>query len=86
MCIYPRHSKSINININKVGGERINVSGDKTTIVTEVKSTWGNFYSEEEFLILDQDEEDLVMGNIWYNSVMRAKRSEILIIMDSRGF
>ena len=50
---------------------------EKTTFMTEVKTTWGSFYSEQEFSMLDQDEEDLVMGVIWFNSVMTAKRSEI---------
>ena len=35
---------------------------------------------------MDQDGEDLVMGVIWYNSVMTAKRSQITEIMDIRGF
>ena len=46
----------------------------------------GSFYSEQEFLILDQDGEDLVLGIIWFNSVMIAKRSEITKIVNIRGF
>ena len=54
--------------------------------MTEVKTTWGTFYSEQEFLILGQDGEDLVMEVIWFNSVMTAKRSQITKIVDIRGF
>ena len=41
------------IDINLVGVQRLGVSGNKTTFMTEVKTTWGTFYSEQEFLILD---------------------------------
>jgi len=61
------------IDINLVGGQRLGVSGDKTTFMTEVKTTWRTFYSEQEFLILDQDREDLLMGVIWFNSTMTHK-------------
>ena len=54
--------------------------------MTEVKTTWGTFHSEQEFLILDQDGKDLVMGVIWFNSVMTAKRSQITKIVDNWGF
>ena len=72
--------------IDSVGGQRLGVSGDKIMFMTEVKTTWGTFHSEQEFLILDQDGEDLVMVVIWYNSVMNAKRSQITKIVDIRGF
>ena len=72
-AIYPGPPGGIDINL--VGGRRLGVSGDKTTFMTEVKTMWGTFYSEQEFFILDQDGEDLVMGLIWFNSVMTAKRS-----------
>ena len=75
------------IDINLVGVQRLGVSGDKTTCMLEVKTTWGNFYSEQQFLILDhQDGEDLVMGVIWLNSIMTAKRNQITKIVDVRGF
>jgi len=43
------------IEINLVGYQHLRVSGDKTTFMTEVKTTWGSFYSEQEFLSLGQD-------------------------------
>ena len=54
--------------------------------MTEVKTSWGTFYSEQEFLILDQDGEDLVVGVIWFNSIMTAKRNQITKIVDIRDF
>ena len=74
------------IEINLVGGQRLGVSGDKTMLMTEVKTTWRIFHSKQEFLILDQDGEDLVVGVIWFNSVMTAKRSQITEIANIRGF
>jgi len=80
---YPRPPGGININL--IGGQRLKVSGDKANLMTKVKISLGSFFSEE-FLILDQDGEDLVMGVFWFNSVMAAKRSEITKIVDIRGF
>ena len=54
--------------------------------MTEVKTTRRTFYLEQEFLIFDQDGEDLVMGVIWFNSIMTAKRNQITKIVDIRGF
>ena len=34
--------------MNLVGCQRLNISGDRATISTEVMSTWGHFYSEQE--------------------------------------
>ena len=48
------------VEIDLVCGLRLGVSGDKTMFMTEVKITWGTFHSEQEFLIMDQDGEDLV--------------------------
>ena len=39
------------IDINFVGGRRLEVSGDKATFMTEVKTTWVSFYSEQKLLI-----------------------------------
>ena len=72
--------------IDSVGGQRLGVSGDKIMFMTEVKTTWGTFHSEQEFLILDQDGEGLVMGVIWYNSVMTDKRSQITEIVDMKSW
>jgi len=44
--------------------------------MNEVKTSWGTF-SEQEFLILNQDGEDLVLGVIWFNLIMTAKRDQI---------
>ena len=71
MCFYPGSGKGMDVNL--VGSQRFNISEDKATISTKVMTTWGHFYSEQEFLILDQDAKDLVMSEIWFNSVMTAK-------------
>ena len=83
-AFYPGPSGGIEINL--VGGQRLGVSGDKAMFMTEVKTTWGIFHAEQEFLILDQDGEDLVMRVIWFNSVMIAKRGQITEIVDIRSF
>ena len=72
------------IEINLVGGQRLGVSGNKAMFMTKVKTTWQSFHSEQEFLILDEDGEDLVMGVIWFNSVMTAKRNQITKIVYPR--
>ena len=46
------------IEINLVVGQCLGVSGDKTMLITEVKTTWGTFHSEQEFVIMDQGGED----------------------------
>ena len=46
-AFYPGPSGGIEINL--VGGQRLGVSGDKTIFMTEVKTTWGTFHSEQEF-------------------------------------
>ena len=58
---YPGSPGGIDINLV---GQRLGVSGDKTTFMTEVKTTWGSFYSEQEFFVLYQDGEDLVLGEL----------------------
>ena len=38
---------------------------------TEVGTNLGNFHSDQDFLILDQDSEDLVMEVQWHNYIFR---------------
>ena len=84
MHFYPGPPGGIDITL--VGGQHLGVSGDKTSFMTEVKTTWGSFYPEQEYLILDQDGEDLVKGDIWFYSVMTAKRRKTTKIVDITGF
>ena len=45
------------------------VAGDKVRIQTEVATTIGKVRGLEEFLILDNDAEDIVMGVYWYQNL-----------------
>ena len=56
--------------VNLVGDQHLNISRDRAAISTEVMTSWDQFNYEEEFLILDQGAEDLVMGVIWFNSFL----------------
>jgi len=63
-----------------VGGQRLNVLGDKTTFMTEVKTTWENNLFRIRIFHLGPwgrwGRFDYG-GAIWLNLVMTAKRSEI---------
>jgi len=59
------------LSINLVGGQTLHVTGDRVLIQTEVGINLGNFHSDQDFLILDQDSEDLVMGVQWYNLILK---------------
>ena len=45
-----------------VGGQTLHVAGDKVRIQIEVATTMGKVRGVEEFLFLDNDAEDMVMG------------------------
>ena len=55
-------------------------------IATLSAENLGKFLFRKELLILDQEGEDLVIGAIWFNSVMTAQRREITKIVDIRRF
>ena len=52
------------LEVKLVGGQTFHVAGDKFRIQTEVATTMGKVRGVEEFLILDNDVEDMVMGSI----------------------
>ena len=52
-----------------VGGQVLNVSGDRVLVQTEVGTNLGHFHSDQEFMVLDNDVEDLVMGVQWFNAI-----------------
>ena len=60
MSVYPGPFGGIDINL--VGGQRLQVSGDKTSFMTEVNTAWGSVHSEQELLIINQDGEDFGHG------------------------
>ena len=43
----------------------LNVSRDRVLVQTEVGTNSGNFYSDQEFMVLDIDVDDVVMGVQW---------------------
>jgi len=59
-ALIPGPSEGLSINL--VGGQTLHVTGDRVLMQTEVGTNLGNFHSDQDFLILDQDSEDLVMS------------------------
>ena len=49
------------LEVKLVGGQTLHVAGDKARNETEVANTMGKVQGREEFLILDNNEEDVVM-------------------------
>ena len=63
-CVYhPGPTKRFNINL--VGKQVLHVTGDRAIVQTEVGTNLGNFISSQDFLVLDDDVEDMVMGVQW---------------------
>ena len=57
------------LEVKLVGRQTLNVSGDKVRIQTKVATTMGRVWGVKEFLVLDNDAEDIVMGVYWYQRV-----------------
>ena len=72
------------ITINLVGKQVLNVTGDRVIIQTEVETNVGNFISGQDFLVLDDDVEDIVMGVQWYNSVLKGSPTDHITILDAK--
>ena len=65
------------LEVKLVGGQTLHVAGDGVRILTEVANTMGKVQGVEEFLVLDNDAEDIVMGVYWFQRVTNGrKRSE----------
>ena len=58
---HPGPTKGFNINL--VGKQVLHVTGDQVIVQTEVGTSSGNFLSGQDFLVLDDDVEDMVMGS-----------------------
>jgi hypothetical protein len=54
------------LEVKLVDGQTLHVAGDKVRIQTEVATTMGKVRGVEEFLVLDNDVKDMVMGVYWY--------------------
>ena len=73
------------LSINLVGGQTLDITGDRVLIQTEVGTNLRNFYSDQDFLIFDQDSEDIVMGVQWYNYIFRELHDTLIQIVDIRA-
>ena len=72
---------------SEIGGQTLQVAGDKVRIQTEVATTIGTVRGLEEFLILDNDAEDIVMGVYWYQRVTNGGGNDPNIrILNVRNF
>ena len=70
-----------------VGGQILHVAGDRVRIVTEVATTMGEVRGVEEFLVLDNDAEDMVMGVYWFQRVTNGGGNDPNVqILDMKNF
>ena len=53
------------------GGQTLDVTGDRVLMQTDVGTNLGNFYSDQDFLIMDIDSKDLFIGVQWYHCIFR---------------
>ena len=60
------------LEIKLVGGQTLQIAGDKVRIRTEVAIAW--LVKREEFLNLDNDVKDVVMRVHWYQRVTNSGR------------
>ena len=70
-----------------VGGQTLHVAGDRVRILREVATTMGKVRGVEEFLVLDNDAEDMVMGVYWFQRVTNGGSNDPNIrILDMKNF
>jgi hypothetical protein len=70
------------ITIQLVGGRTLQVSGDKVRLQTRVATNMGRINSIQEFLVLQDDSEDLVMGVNWHRELMGGVRAATTRLID----
>ena len=68
-------------------GQNLVISGDKMRMEVDVETNMGNKTSIQDFLILDNDAESLVMGVQWYTSLVgeQCGDSVRIVIIDTFG-
>ena len=77
----------VHLEVKLVGGQTLHVAGDKVRIQTEVATTMGKVGGVEEFLVLDNDAEYMVMGVYWYQRVTNGGSNDPNIrILDIKNF
>ena len=70
-----------------VGDQTLHVAGDRVRIMTEVATTMGKVRGVEEFLVLNNDADDMVMGVYWFQRVTNGGANDQNIrILDMRNF
>ena len=62
----------------------LHVTGDRVIVQTEVGISSWNFLSGQDFLVLDDNVEDVVMGVQWYNSVLQGSPADHIKILDAK--
>jgi hypothetical protein len=62
------------------------LTGDKVKIVVEVATSMGPHVTLQEFLVMDHDGEDLVMGVQWHTMLVGGNRAGISRIVDVNTF
>ena len=80
-AFYPGPSKGVHINL--IGGQVLNISGDRVLVQTEVGTNLGHFHSDQEFMVLGNDVEDLVMGVKWFNAIHNVSQDDHVKILDA---
>ena len=66
-----------------VGGRVLKVSGDRVFVQTEVGTNLRHFYSDQEFMVLDNNVEDFAMGKQWFNSIHNGAQDDHIKILDA---
>jgi hypothetical protein len=68
--------------VTLAGGHVMHVNGDRTRILVEVNTSVGPDVADQEFLILDDDSEDMVMGVGWHRALVEGPRAGVVRIQD----
>ena len=75
------------LEVKLVSVQTLQVAGDKVRIQTEVVTTMGKVRGLGEFLILDNDVEDIIIGIYWYQRVTNGGANDPNIrMMDMQNF
>jgi hypothetical protein len=74
------------IKVELVGGQTLLVTGDKVRLQVEVATNMGKVASVQEFLVLEEDAEDMVMGVHWHNELVGGHRANLTRIVDLDTF
>jgi hypothetical protein len=68
--------------IQLAGSRTLSVSGDRVQMVAEVATNLGPVQGVQEFLVMEDDTEDMVMGVQWHSSLVGGHLAELVRIVD----